>query len=77
MEEIVRGLFATFAVLLALSSVAYADEKKEPNAGTGKGAAVGAAAGHEIGSGHALSGAAAGAAVGHHEKSKANSSAAK
>lgn len=38
---------------------------------TGKGAAVGALAGHEVGSGHAVAGGAAGAAIGHHEKKKA------
>ncbi|HET6182887.1 MAG TPA: glycine zipper domain-containing protein [Acetobacteraceae bacterium] len=38
---------------------------------TAKGAAVGALAGHEIGSGHALVGAGVGAAVGHHEEKKA------
>jgi hypothetical protein len=40
--------------------------------GTAKGAAVGALAGHEMGSGHAVAGAAAGAAIGHHEQKKAN-----
>jgi hypothetical protein len=38
---------------------------------TAEGAAVGALAGHEMGSGHALAGAGVGAAVGHHEKKKA------
>lgn len=40
------------------------------NHDTAKGAAVGAVAGHEVGSGHALAGAAAGAAIGHHEAKK-------
>jgi hypothetical protein len=35
--------------------------------GTAKGAAIGALAGHETGSGHAV----AGAAIGHHDKAKA------
>jgi hypothetical protein len=38
---------------------------------TAKGAAAGAVAGHEMGSGHALAGAGVGAAVGHHEEKKA------
>ena len=41
---------------------------------TAKGAAVGALAGHEMGSGHAVAGAGVGAAVGHHEKKKAERS---
>jgi hypothetical protein len=57
-------LAAILAMACALPAVA-AEEK--PNAGMGKGAAVGAAAGHEVGSGHAV----AGAAVGHHEEKKA------
>jgi hypothetical protein len=61
-------LAALFAFACTLPAVA-AEEK--PNAGTGKGAAVGAAAGHEVGSGHAVAGAATGAAVGHHEEKKA------
>jgi hypothetical protein len=61
-------LGALFAAACAFPAVA-ADEKS--NAGTGKGAAVGAAAGHEVGSGHAVAGAATGAAVGHHEEKKA------
>jgi uncharacterized protein YcfJ len=40
--------------------------------GTAKGAAIGAVAGHEMGSGHAVAGAATGAAIGHHEQKKAN-----
>jgi len=61
-------LAAVFSLACALPAVA-ADEK--PNAGTGKGAAVGAAAGHEVGNGHAVAGGATGAAVGHHEEKKA------
>lgn len=48
---------------------AHAEDNKP--AGTAKGAAVGALAGHEIGSGHAVAGAATGAAIGHHQKKKA------
>jgi hypothetical protein len=67
---LIRTLLAA-ALGVALVVPAWAaDEKDKPNAGTGKGAAVGAAAGHEVGSGHAVAGAATGAAVGHHEKSK-------
>jgi hypothetical protein len=61
-------LAALLAVACALPAVAAEDK---PNAGTGKGAAVGAAAGHEVGGGHAVGGAATGAAVGHHEEKKA------
>ena len=61
-------ILALLASALALPALA-ADEK--PNAGAGKGAAVGAAAGHEVGSGHAVAGAATGAGVGHHEEKKA------
>lgn len=61
------------ALLLLLSVSAYADEEKKP-AGTAKGAAVGALAGHEVGSGHAVAGAAAGAAIGHHQAKKADES---
>jgi outer membrane lipoprotein SlyB len=57
---------------LAMIAPAMAADN-QPNAGTGKGAAVGAVAGHEVGSGHAVAGAAAGAAIGHHEKSKSGS----
>ena len=61
------------ALGMALISPVWAADSGQPNAGTGKGAAVGAAAGHEVGSGHAVAGAATGAAVGHHESSKAES----
>ena len=56
----------------ALIGPALADDAAKPNAGTAKGAAVGAVAGHEVGSGHAVAGAAVGAAVGHHEGKKAD-----
>jgi hypothetical protein len=61
-------LAALFAFACALPAVAA---KEKPNAGTGKGAAVGAAAGHEAGSGHAVASGATGAAVGHHEEKRA------
>ncbi len=77
MEEALRALLVAFGLLFAVSCAAHADEKKEPNAGTAKGAAVGAAAGHEVGSGHAVAGAATGAAIGHHEKSKAENTGSK
>lgn len=63
-----------FAVALAFSVIvaAHADDKKP--AGAAKGAAVGALAGHEVGSGHAVAGAATGAAIGHHQAKKAENS---
>jgi outer membrane lipoprotein SlyB len=61
------GLLASFI------SPVFADDANKPNAGTKKGAAVGAAAGHEVGNGHAVAGAATGAAVGHHEEKKSES----
>jgi opacity protein-like surface antigen len=63
-------LAAILAAALSLPALA-ADNGDKPNAGTGKGAAVGAAAGHEVGSGHAVAGAAVGAGIGHHEEKKA------
>ncbi len=66
--------FLAAALGLALVTPALAADNDKPNAGTGKGAAVGAAAGHEVGSGHAVAGAATGAAVGHHEESKSKDS---
>ena len=66
--------FLAAALGLALVTPTLAADNEKPNAGTGKGAAVGAAAGHEVGSGHAAAGAATGAAVGHHEKSKSENS---
>jgi hypothetical protein len=61
----------TAALLVGLATPLYAADEAKPNAGTGKGAAVGAVAGHEVGSGHAVAGAATGAAIGHHEANKA------
>jgi outer membrane lipoprotein SlyB len=57
------------ALLLGVAVSAHAEDKKP--AGTAKGAAVGAVAGHEVGKGHAVAGAATGAAVGHHQAKKA------
>ncbi len=57
------------ALLVGFTAGAHAEDKKP--AGTAKGAAVGALAGHEVGSGHAVAGAAAGAAIGHHQSKKA------
>jgi hypothetical protein len=63
------------ALLLGFAGAAHAadDTGKKP-AGAAKGAAVGAVAGHEIGSGHAVAGAATGAAIGHHQTKKAEES---
>ena len=57
---------------LCLSPAAFAQTSQTSgsNHSTAKGAAVGAVAGHEVGSGHAVAGAAAGAAIGHHEAKK-------
>jgi outer membrane lipoprotein SlyB len=60
------------AVLLSFTITAHAEDKKP--AGTAKGAAVGALAGHEVGKGHAVAGAATGAAIGHHQSKKAEES---
>jgi uncharacterized protein YcfJ len=60
------------ALLLGFTAAAHADESKP--AGTAKGAAVGAVAGHEVGKGHAMAGAATGAAIGHHQSKKAEES---
>ncbi len=57
------------ALLIGFTVAAHADDKKP--AGGAKGAAGGAAAGHEMGSGHAVAGAATGAAIGHHQTKKA------
>ena len=67
---ILAAMLAGFTV-----SVAHAasDSDKKP-AGTAKGAAGGALAGHEVGSGHAVAGAAAGGAIGHHQAKKAEES---
>jgi hypothetical protein len=66
-----RIILATMLIGLAVSAHAADDANKKP-AGTAKGAAVGALAGHEVGSGHAVAGAAAGAAIGHHQAKKAD-----
>ncbi len=63
-----RALFLATA-LIGLSVAAHASDSKP--AGTAKGAAVGAVAGHEVGRGHAMAGAATGAAIGHHQSKKA------
>lgn len=60
------------AVFLGFVGIAHAEDQKP--AGGVKGAAVGAAAGHEVGSGHAVAGAATGAAIGHHQTKKAEQS---
>lgn len=59
------------AVFLGFVGIAHAEDKP---AGAGKGAAAGAVAGHEVGSGHAVAGAATGAAIGHHQSKKAEQS---
>lgn len=61
------------AMLLGVTVAAHAADDKKP-AGTAKGAAVGAVAGHEVGSGHAVAGAATGAAIGHHQSKNAEES---
>lgn len=66
-----RVLFACAALMLAAGVAAHAEDSGKKPAGTAKGAAVGALAGHEVGSGHAAMGAATGAAVGHHQSKKA------
>jgi hypothetical protein len=58
-----RIFSAAAVVLLSITSLAYGE-------GCLKGAAVGGAAGHFVGSGHAATGAAGGCAVGHHEAAK-------
>lgn len=58
-------------MLVGFAATAYAADDKDKPAGAGKGAAVGALAGHEVGSGHAVAGAATGAAIGHHQSKKA------
>jgi len=57
-------------VIMCFAMAANAADNDKP-AGAGKGAAVGAVAGHEVGSGHAVAGAATGAAIGHHQSKKA------
>lgn len=64
--------YGVLGVMLVLAMPAYADNNDaNKTGGTAKGAAVGALAGHEVGSGHAKAGAVAGAAIGHHDKKKA------
>jgi uncharacterized protein YcfJ len=65
-----RIILAAMLVGFTVSAHAADDTNKKP-AGTAKGAAVGAVAGHEMGSGHAVAGAAAGGAIGHHQAKKA------
>ena len=61
-------------MLAGFAFAAHAQDTAKKPAGTAKSAAVGAAAGHEVGSGHAVAGAATGAAVGHHQTKKAEQS---
>ena len=69
------GLICAAVGLALAATTAQAATDKDKDAqhtgGTAKGAAVGALAGHEVGSGHAVAGAATGAAIGHHDKAKA------
>lgn len=67
-ESLMRYLILSLVVLGLAAPVAHAEDKP---AGAAKGAAVGALAGHEVGSGHAVAGAATGAAIGHHQRKKA------
>lgn len=64
------GAAVGFALTMGLAQAAT-DQDNQKTGGTGKGAAVGALAGHETGSGHAAAGAATGAAIGHHDEKKA------
>jgi hypothetical protein len=73
MRRIILAAFVAGFAGLAVSAYAADDTDKKP-AGTAKGAAVGALAGHEVGSGHAVAGAATGAAIGHHQSKKAEES---
>lgn len=66
-----RIVLATMMILGLVTIAAAEDKDKDKPAGAAKGAAVGALAGHEIGSGHTVAGAATGAAVGHHQRKKA------
>jgi hypothetical protein len=74
-KEVSMRFFLLAAMFLGFTVSAYAsdDTGKKP-AGTAKGAAVGAVAGHEVGGGHAVAGAATGAAIGHHQTKKAEES---
>jgi uncharacterized protein YcfJ len=69
-----RIVLAAVLAGFAVSAHAADDSSNKKPAGTAKGAAVGAVAGHEVGSGHAVAGAAAGAAIGHHQTKKAEQS---
>jgi hypothetical protein len=74
-EHMRRGLICAAVGLALVATTAHAATDKDKDAqhtgGTAKGAAVGALAGHEVGSGHAAAGAATGAAIGHHDRAKA------
>jgi outer membrane lipoprotein SlyB len=63
-------ILAALFMGITVAAQAADDTDKKP-AGAAKGAAVGAIAGHEVGSGHAVAGAATGAAIGHHQTKKA------
>ncbi len=67
-------MMAVLVLGFAATAAHAADETGKKPAGATKGAAVGALAGHEVGSGHAVAGAAAGAAIGHHQAKKAEES---
>lgn len=73
MRRIMMRRIILAAMLFGVTITAHAADDKQP-AGTAKGAAVGAVAGHEVGSGHAVAGAATGAAIGHHQSKKAEKS---
>jgi len=66
-----RRIILAALFLGATFAAQAADDTDKTPAGTAKGAAVGALAGHEVGSGHAVAGAATGAAIGHHQTKKA------
>jgi hypothetical protein len=66
-----KFMMAVLVLGVAATTAQAADETGKKPAGAAKGAAVGAVAGHEVGSGHAVAGAAAGAAIGHHQSKKA------
>jgi uncharacterized protein YcfJ len=68
-----RIVLAAILVGFSVGAHASSDTDKKP-AGTAKGAAVGALAGHEVGNGHAVAGAVAGGAIGHHQSKKAEES---
>ena len=58
-------------IALALAAITLGTAVQADAAGCIKGAAVGGAAGHFVGRGHAVLGAAAGCAYGHHRAAKA------